>query len=100
MAYDSDDQDPHHPKEDRQEEEEEEKGRCVTVRFTGDSEAGGGDLDVWVEEGESVGSVKEKVSSDSLSCSHRADWPEDLENGAMDGRFRGRKRFGAFCTLP
>lgn len=46
--------------DDDDEPEEEEKGRCVTIRFTGDV---GGDLDVWVEEGESVGSVKEKVSS-------------------------------------
>lgn len=46
-----------------EEQKEEEKGRCVTVRFTGDQDAGGGgDLDVWVEEGESVGSVKDKVS--------------------------------------
>jgi hypothetical protein len=45
---------------DDDEQEEDERGRCVTIRFTGD---GGGDLDVWVEEGESVGSVKEKVSS-------------------------------------
>lgn len=48
MAFDEDDGD--------------DKGRCVTIRFTGDS---GGDLDVWVEEGESVASVKEKVSSTS-----------------------------------
>lgn len=40
-------------------EEDEERGRCVTIRFTGDQ---GGDLTVWVEEGESLGSVKEKVS--------------------------------------
>lgn len=45
--------------DDDEREDEEEKGRCVTIRFTGDQ---GGDLDVWVEEGESVGSVKEKVS--------------------------------------
>jgi hypothetical protein len=49
-------------------EEDEERGRCVTIRFTGDQ---GGDLDVWVEEGESVGSVKEKVSS----------WLSDSEDG-------------------
>ncbi|KAI5449526.1 hypothetical protein NCC49_004590 [Naganishia albida] len=44
--------------DDDEREDEEEKGRCVTIRFTGDQ---GGDLDVWVEEGESVGSVKEKI---------------------------------------
>lgn len=62
MAYDSDEE----PQQG--EEGEEEKGRCVTVRFTGDQEAGGGDLDVWVEEGESVGSVKEKVSPLLSDC--------------------------------
>jgi ribosomal 30S subunit maturation factor RimM len=43
----------------------------VTIRFTGDQ---GGDLDVWVEEGESVGSVKEKVSvgsTDIVNVSRR-----------------------------
>lgn len=38
----------------------------MTIRFTGDG--AGGDLDVWVEEGESVGSVKEKVSKLVVRC--------------------------------
>lgn len=60
-----------------EEQKEEEKGRCVTVRFTGDQEAGGGgDLDVWVEEGESVGSVKDKVS---FSCMLR---PPEFSKGS------------------
>jgi hypothetical protein len=100
MAYDSDDGDTHHSKEDREEEEEEERGRCVTVRFTGDSEAGGGDLDVWVEEGESVGSVKEKVSLTFLGNAFGANWREDLENGHMDGECCGGKRSTALCLVP
>ena len=56
---------------------EEQRGRSITFRFTGgevrsdedgaDGEAGSGggmlsDLDVWVDAGESVGRVKDKVS--------------------------------------
>ncbi len=38
-------------------------GRNVTIIFSNESESGGGNLELWVEEGESVGSVKEQVSS-------------------------------------
>ena len=37
-------------------------GRHVTVVFSNESESGGGNLDLWVEDGESVGSVKDQAS--------------------------------------
>ncbi|KAJ9104937.1 hypothetical protein QFC19_003732 [Naganishia cerealis] len=53
-ASDSDDQDPS--------EEEADQGRCITFRFTGAEDVGDdGDLDVWVDAGESVASVKDKI---------------------------------------
>lgn len=39
---------------------EEERGRSITFRFTGEA-VDLGDLDVWVDAGESVGRVKDKV---------------------------------------
>lgn len=45
---------------------EEERGRSITFRFTGEA-VDLGDLDVWVDAGESIGRVKDKVSSSS-SC--------------------------------
>ena len=41
----------------------EERGRCVSVIFSGGAGEGEGNLEVWVEPGESVGSVKEQVST-------------------------------------
>ena len=45
-------------------------GRHVTIVFANESESGSGNLEMWVEEGESVGSVKEQVREDtgSLVC--------------------------------
>lgn len=37
------------------------RGRCVTIIFSNESEVAGGNLEVWVEEGESVGKVKDQV---------------------------------------
>ena len=45
---------------------EEERGRSITFRFTGEA-VDTGDLDVWVDAGESVGRVKDKVRSRFLS---------------------------------
>ena len=42
---------------------EEERGRSITFRFTGEA-VDSGDLDVWVDAGESVGRVKDKVCVD------------------------------------
>ncbi|RXK40023.1 hypothetical protein M231_02663 [Tremella mesenterica] len=39
--------------------EEEVRGRCVTIIFS--NEEGGGDLELWVEEGETVASVKDQI---------------------------------------
>lgn len=36
-------------------------GRHVTVVFSNESESGGGNLELWVEDGESVGSVKDQI---------------------------------------
>ncbi|ORX37232.1 hypothetical protein BD324DRAFT_650838 [Kockovaella imperatae] len=36
-------------------------GRHVTVVFSNESESGGGNLELWIEDGESVGSVKEQI---------------------------------------
>ncbi|WVR06491.1 hypothetical protein IAU60_003522 [Kwoniella sp. DSM 27419] len=40
-----------------------ERGRHATIMFSNESEMTGGNLDLWVEEGESVGSVKEKIKA-------------------------------------
>lgn len=45
---------------------QEERGRSITFRFTGEA-VDTGDLDVWVDAGESVGRVKDKVRSRFLS---------------------------------
>jgi hypothetical protein len=53
---------------------EEDRGRSVTFRFTGDEEYSTGDLDVWVDAGETVGRVKDKVinpNSEQGVCSCR-----------------------------
>ncbi|EIW67658.1 hypothetical protein TREMEDRAFT_33495, partial [Tremella mesenterica DSM 1558] len=39
--------------------EEEVRGRCVTIIFS--NEEGGGNLELWVEEGETVASVKDQI---------------------------------------
>ena len=41
--------------------ENERTGRNVTIIFSNESDSGGGNLELWVEEGQSVGSVKEQV---------------------------------------
>lgn len=43
-----------------------DQGRPVTVIFSNESEAGG-NLEVWVEDGESVGKVKDKVGTVGLA---------------------------------
>jgi hypothetical protein len=52
-------------------------GRNVTVIFSNESDSGGGggNLEIWVEEGESVGSVKEQVG---LSPHHSLHFPPSL----------------------
>ncbi|WVQ96524.1 hypothetical protein IAU59_003629 [Kwoniella sp. CBS 9459] len=39
----------------------EERGRHVTIIFSNESENTGGNLEIWVEDGESVGSVKDQI---------------------------------------
>jgi hypothetical protein len=46
------------------------RGRAITIIFSNE-DSGGGNLEVWVEEGESVGSVKDQV----CSC-----WPSPRKN--------------------
>ena len=53
--------------------ESERTGRNVTIIFSNESDSGGGNLELWVEEGQSVGSVKEQVrmvvsEADSEAC--------------------------------
>jgi hypothetical protein len=38
------------------------RGRHVTIIFSNEAEVAGGNLEVWVDEGETVGSVKDQVS--------------------------------------
>lgn len=40
------------------------RGRHVTIIFSNEAEVAGGNLEIWVDEGETVGSVKDQVSDE------------------------------------
>ena len=50
------------------EREVEVRGRAVTVIFSNEAESGGGNLELWVEDGETVGSVKDQVGTGFVRC--------------------------------